>query len=353
MAIQLPLFLNNRTRVRNLLYALIWGTGVLLNAYDPQKHSVSFDVFRVSFSIAFWITVWFEHAVVLTHYLNRRQVGWAFLGSIGALGCFIIVRYVIEQIIYWHVLGFSNYPLDVSWLYYAKDNLYYALPAVGLGFAFKIVEDWLVHQQERSELVSERNTAELAFLKSQVNPHFLFNTLNNIYSLAYTKSDAAPGAILKLSELMRYMLYDSNGQSRSTIDGKSERVSLGKEVTYLKNYVELEKLRVANANVLFTIEGNIDLFRIEPLLLVAFVENAFKHGELSDPEQPLVIELSVRNGKLRFDTLNKKAKRQTDSVGGIGLTNVRRRLELLYPKQHTLHITDESDNYASSLELTL
>jgi LytS/YehU family sensor histidine kinase len=224
---------------------------------------------------------------------------------------------------------------------------------VGLGFAFKIVEDWLAHQQERSELVSERNAAELAFLKSQVNPHFLFNTLNNIYSLAYTKSDAAPGAILKLSELMRYMLYDSNGQGHSSTAGPFGRVSLGKEVAYLKNFVELEKLRVVNANVEFNIEGNVDLFRIEPLLLVSFVENAFKHGDLSDPAHPLIIELSVRTGKLRFDTLNKKAKRQTDSVGGIGLINVRRRLELLYPKQHTLHITDESTSYASSLELTL
>ena len=112
-------------------------------------------------------------------------------------------------------------------------------------------------------------------------------------------------------------------------------------------------LRVANANVQFNVEGNTDLFRIEPLLLVSFVENAFKHGDLSDPNQPLVLDLSVRNGMLRFDTLNKKTNRQTDTSGGIGLVNVQRRLSLLYPNQHTLHITDSPDSYACSLELSL
>ena len=342
MVLRIPLFLNNRTHVRTLLYLLLWTIMVLMNAYEPKKHSMSFDALEISFSTTFWLTAWFEHTL-LTRYLNRRQIGWAVVGSILAIGCFIITRYLIEQVLYWHLLGITNYDPDISKLDYAWDNHYYAMIAVGMGLAFKIIEDWFVHQQERTELVSERNTAELAFLKSQINPHFLFNTLNNIYSLAYMKSDAAPGAILKLSELMRYMLYDSN----------TERVSLSKEVAYLTNFIDLEKLRVANAHVQLSIEGNTDLFRIEPLLLVSFVENAFKHGDLTDPDQPLVIELSVRNGSLRFDTLNKKASRQTDSVGGIGLANVRRRLALLYPNRHTLRITDEPDSYACSLELSL
>lgn len=348
MILTIPTFLNNRTRVRNLLYLLLWATMVLMNAYEPQKDSLVFNALEISFSFSFWFTAWFEHAVVLTRYLSRRHVGWAILGSTVAILGFVVIRYLLEQVLFWHLFGFTNYDPDVSKLGYAWDNRYYALWAIGVGLAFKIIEDWFVHEQERSALVNERNTAELAFLKSQVNPHFLFNTLNNIYSLAYTKSDAAPGAILKLSELMRYMLYDSNGQS-----GGTGRVSLSKEVAYLQNYVELEKLRVANANVLFSIDGNTDLFRIEPLLLVSFVENAFKHGDLTDPGQPLVLDLSVRNGRLRFDTLNKKINHQTDASGGIGLANVQRRLSLLYPNQHTLHITNDPDSYACSLELTL
>ncbi|MBN8822420.1 MULTISPECIES: sensor histidine kinase [unclassified Spirosoma] len=348
MTLHIPAFFNNRTRIRNLLYLTLWATMVFLNAEDPKKHTLIFDPLEISFSLTFWLAAWFEHAIVLTLFLNRRQIGWALLSSMGVVAGFIVTRYLLEQVFFWHVFGFTNYDPNISKLAYAWDNRFYAVYAVGLGLAFKVIEDWFVHQQERSELVNERNTAELAFLKSQVNPHFLFNTLNNIYSLAYTKSDAAPGAILKLSELMRYMLYDSNGQH-----GGTGRVPLSKEVDYLKNYVELEKLRVANANVLFSVEGNTDLFRIEPLLLVSFVENAFKHGDLADPNQPLVLDLSIRNGRLRFDTLNKKANRQTDASGGIGLTNVQRRLALLYPNQHTLHITNDGDSYACSLELTL
>lgn len=348
MAIRVPAFLNDRTRVRNLLYLLLCGTMVLMNAYEPKKNAYVFEPLEISISVTFWFTVWFEHAFVLNRYLKRRKIPWALAGSIAALGVFIVLRYLLEQVFFWYAFGFTNYDPETTLLYYAEDNLYFAFPAIGLGLAFKIIEDWLVHQQERSELVGERNMAELAFLKSQVNPHFLFNTLNNIYSLAYTKSDAAPGAILKLSELMRYMLYDSNTRTE-----ESGRVLLSSEINYLKNYVELEKLRVVDANVQFTIEGNTDLYRIEPLLLVSFVENAFKHGDLADPSHPLVLDLSVQKGRLRFDTLNKKASRQTDAVGGIGLTNVKRRLELLYPSQHTLHITDEADSYACSLELSL
>ncbi|GAB2534723.1 sensor histidine kinase [Spirosoma aerophilum] len=347
MALRVSL-LTNRSRVRNLLYVLLWSILVITNAYEPQKHTFDFNPLEMSFSTAFVLTIWFEHARILTHFLTPQKIIWALVGTLVSVFCFIGIRYLLEQVIFWKLFGFTNYDPETPLYYYAKDNLYFAFPAIGLGLAFKIIEDWFVHQQERTELVGERNTAELAFLKSQVNPHFLFNTLNNIYSLAYTKSDAAPGAILKLSELMRYMLYDSHGQ-----EGETGRVPLTKEVDYLKNYVELEKLRVANANVQFTVEGNTDLFRIEPLLLVSFVENAFKHGDLTDQSHPLVLDLSVQHGTLRFDTLNKKTSRQTDAAGGIGLANVRRRLALLYPNQHKLHITDEADSYACSLELSL
>ncbi|QKZ12461.1 sensor histidine kinase [Spirosoma sp. KUDC1026] len=345
MAIQLPSFVNSRTRVRSALYVLVWLGIVLSNAYDTKSNSMIVPDFSISFNTAFWLTVWFEHTVVLNRFLTRQQWFLAVLGSMVAVLVFIVTRYVIEQELYWHLFGISNYPITVSKLYFAYDNLYFGIPAILIGAAFKLIEDWLVYQREREALVSERNQAELAFLKSQVNPHFLFNTLNNIYALTYAKSDAAPGAILKLSELMRYMLYDSATGP--------DRVSLAKEVTYLKNFIELEKLRLTQAHVEFMVDGNIDLFQIEPMLLVSFVENAFKHGDLTDPNHPLVLDLSVQNGRLRFDTLNKKAIRQTDAVGGIGLANVRRRLQLLYPNRHTLRITDEPGSYACSLELSV
>jgi hypothetical protein len=345
MASQLLSFFYSRARIRNLLYILVWAGAQLSNAYSSKTNAIEFNSLGVSFSTAFWLAIWFEHTQVLNPFMTRRRWPLVLPGTVGALLVFCATRYLIEQEVYWYVLGFTNYPQDVSILYYIKDNAYFMPSVLGVSAAFKLIDDWLVHQQERKALVSERNQAELAFLKSQVNPHFLFNTLNNIYALTYAKSDAAPGAILKLSELMRYMLYDSATGP--------DKVALAKEVSHLKNLIELEKLRLTQAYVDFTIDGNIDLFRIEPLLLVSFVENAFKHGDLSNPNHPLVLDLSVQNGRLRFDTLNKKAIRQTDAVGGIGLANVRRRLQLLYPDHHTLRVIDEPTSYACSLEIEL
>jgi hypothetical protein len=342
-------------RTRTLLYLgglVLYLALNIVNFLDTDKPR-SYIRYVILFAIYQWLTIYLTHVVVLNPLFARKKYSWAILGLLGCVAFFIGTRYLIDEVLLFSIFGFRNYFPDTPFSYFIKDNLYYAVPSVLVGLVFKIVEDWFVHQQERTALLNERNTAELAFLKSQVNPHFLFNTLNNIYALAYTKSDAAPGAILKLSELMRYMLYESNAAERSAGVDVPLRVPLSKEVAYLEHFVELEKLRVANAQVQFSVEGNTDLFRIEPLLLVSFVENAFKHGDLSDPSHPLVLDLSVRNGILRFDTLNKKASRQTDATGGIGLANVRRRLALLYPNRHTLHITDEPTSYACSLELNL
>lgn len=342
-----------KNRTRTLLYLgglLLYLTLDIARYRDSGKPNWAFAIL---FDTHQWLTIYLTHVVVLNPLFARKQYGWSILGGLGCIAFFILFRYLIDETLIFALVGVHNYFPGTPFTFFVKDNLYYAVPAVLIGLIFKISEDWFGHQQERTALVSERNTAELAFLKSQVNPHFLFNTLNNIYALAYAKSDAAPGAILKLSELMRYMLYEGNGSARAAHTGGPARVPLAKEVTYLENFVELEKLRVANAHVQFSVEGNTELFRIEPLLLVSFVENAFKHGDLTDPHQPLVIDLSVRNGTLRFDTLNKKTRRQTDGVGGIGLANVQRRLALLYPNGHTLRITDEPDSYACSLELNL
>ncbi|GAB3506899.1 hypothetical protein GCM10027341_40700 [Spirosoma knui] len=342
-------------RTRTLLYlgGLVLYLALSITQFLTSGKPHFYAVYAVLSVVYQWLTIYLTHVVVLNPLFARRKYGWAMLGMLGCIASFIGIRYLIDQVLSLALFGIQNYFPGTPFSHFVIDNLYYAVPSVLVGLVFKIVEDWFVHQQERTALLSERNTAELAFLKSQVNPHFLFNTLNNIYALAYTKSDAAPGAILKLSELMRYMLYESNAAERSPgVDG-SVRVPLAKEVAYLEHFVELEKLRVANPQVQFNVEGNTDLFRIEPLLLVSFVENAFKHGDLSDPSHPLVLDLSVRNGILRFDTLNKKTSRQTDATGGIGMANVQRRLALLYPNRHSLHITDEPTSYACSLELNL
>ncbi|MBE9662365.1 histidine kinase [Mucilaginibacter myungsuensis] len=208
----------------------------------------------------------------------------------------------------------------------------------------RFTEDWFSNERVQRNLENERLTAELAFLKSQINPHFLFNSLNSIYSLAYQKSDTTPDAILKLSEIMRYMLYDCN----------DSKVDLAKEITYLQNYIDLQKIRFGkNAYIELDVNGQVLTQRIAPLLLIPFIENAFKHGVANDPAHPIKMIINVAEKHLSFYMENKKHLMNRDAIGGIGLSNVRRRLDLLYPGNYQLEIHDDADTYTCELSLIL
>ncbi|MES2455346.1 MAG: histidine kinase [Bacteroidota bacterium] len=197
---------------------------------------------------------------------------------------------------------------------------------------------------QQKELVLQNNTAELSFLRSQVNPHFLFNNLNNIYSLVYQRSEQALPAISGLSELLRYMLYDT-----------AEQVELAKEISYLEKYIALQQLRFEHpSNIGFLIEGETSGFQIPPLLLIPFVENAFKHGDVKDTTgQPwLNIHICVTQNVLTFTCHNTIAQKRKDETGGIGIENVRKRLALLYPDQHVLDISTVDQLFTVNLSLT-
>ena len=208
----------------------------------------------------------------------------------------------------------------------------------------KFAADWFANERVNRHLETEKKDMELQFLKSQLNPHFLFNSLNNIYSLAYQKSDKTADAVLKLSEIMRYMIYESN-------DGW---VSLSKEIEYLQSYIELQKLRFKDgAAVDFTLNGEIDGQMIVPLILISFVENAFKHGVANDPNDPIKINIIANKKILHFSITNKKHNHNKDEMGGVGLSNVERRLQLLYPGRYKLNIVNSTSHYTSELMLDI
>jgi len=203
---------------------------------------------------------------------------------------------------------------------------------------------WFEAQKLRDELINQQQAGELALIRSQVNPHFLFNTLNNIYSLVYRKSDEAPAALMKLSSIMRYMLYDS----------ASEKVPLEKEIEYLKSFIELQNLRIKLPNfVSLHIEGNTDNRFIAPMLLISFVENAFKHG--CKTQCPgIIIHLTVEKEQVCLEVINylkKSSQEQKVPVSGPGLANIKRRLELIYPGKHNLQITEKADTFRINLEI--
>lgn len=208
----------------------------------------------------------------------------------------------------------------------------------------KFIIDWFATDRIQRSLESERREMELQFLKSQLNPHFLFNSLNNIYSLAYQKSDKTADAIMKLSEIMRYMIYESN----------TPTVSLSKEVDYLKNYIELQKIRFKDgAFVEMTLNGEIDDQKVVPLMLISFVENAFKHGVVTDPAEPVKIDIIANQKILHFSVINKKNNQNKDAQGGVGLTNVERRLQLIYPDRYKLNVVNSATHYTCELMIDI
>jgi len=300
------------------------------------------------------IFVYFGVFNIAIFYINCLYILPKFLNSRRYVACAVsIIILIFASGIFKYALavGFSDIILIRGqkqsiisfWDYYMASSFTSAF-IVFISTAYKFSSDWFVNEKVRKNLEKDKLAAELAFLKSQINPHFLFNSLNNIYSLAYQRSDKTPEAVLKLSEIMRYMLQESN----------ESQVELSKELRYLGNYIELQKLRFkGEANVELVISGNEANKRIAPLILIAFVENAFKHGLASDPSHPIKIYIDITETNLVFSVYNKKSTQNKDVTSGIGLNNVKRRLDLLYSGKYKLVITDNDLTYYSELSLVL
>jgi hypothetical protein len=195
------------------------------------------------------------------------------------------------------------------------------------------------------QVQEEKIIAELSSFRSQIKPHFLFNTLNSIYALAVKKDDKTADAVINLAGLMRYMIKDADG----------ERISLQKELDYLTNYVELQKTRVRNtAAILFDIKGRVDGLEIAPLILITFVENAFKYGINPEMESKILIAIDVVDDQLALTVSNRKVLiSNIDLSTGIGLHNTKNRLELIYYKEHRLDITEDNEHYTVNLSIHL
>lgn len=290
-----------------------------------------------------------NYLILIPSFTKHRQRAWLYVLSVlGLLAITIVIKFGIA-IMYKEEILKHFYPTKNKYEYqpythYIVQTLFVSGFFLVMSSLLKFAADWFSSQRIQSNLESEKKNMELQFLKSQLNPHFLFNSLNNIYSLAYQKSDKTADAILKLSEIMRYMIYESN----------DSWVSLNKEVEYVQSFVELQKLRFKDgAAVEVSINGEIDGQKIVPLILISFVENAFKHGVANDPEDPIKINIIANQKILHFSVSNKKSKTNKDAMGGVGLNNVERRLQLLYPERYKLNIVNSATHYTTELMLDL
>lgn len=248
------------------------------------------------------------------------------------------------EILCWRLQGNAGESGPAFYWIYVWNNLRLVIITGIYAVLIRFMINSFESQKQKNELINQRQASELALLRSQVNPHFLFNTLNNIYSLVYKKSDEAPEAVMKLSSVMRYMFFDAS----------ADKVPLIKEIDYLKSFIELQKLRISHPDfVSLQIKGNPDGHQIAPMLLISFVENAFKHS--SKLHQPgIIIRLTADKEGIKFIVVNymKKTKlTESKTNSGIGLDNIRRRLQLTYPGRHKLTIAQDGELYSVNLEI--
>ncbi|MGB8191299.1 MAG: histidine kinase [Chitinophagaceae bacterium] len=261
--------------------------------------------------------------------------------------CMIFCSSIFKISLLAEVLNIPNFSVWSNFKSRLYDNIIPHYLLVSTGAAIKLLMDYGRAQKRLAEITKERAEAELKFLKSQINPHFIFNSINSVYFLIDKSNKEAREALHKFSEMLRYQLYECGG----------EKINIEKELMYLQDYVDLQRLRKDDQySVQYSCEPGMKGFSIEPLLLIPFVENSFKHishfgsGKINQ----VTIDVSRSNGDFFFsvaNTVDYSSKGSTEPIGGIGLKNVKRRLELLYPEKHALDITEEDGWFKVGLKL--
>lgn len=311
-------------------------------SYDPSfasKSTFNHPIFWIFVSLSS-ITLFYLNAFYLipNFYKKKKPLTYALYLTI-LIFSFILIRMAIRT---WIT---SPENKELSYYFYFNALLPY-LTIFALSTSYYFFLDYQNEQKIKSEILNEQLKSELSFLRSQISPHFMFNLMNSMVSLARKKSELLEPMLIKMSELLRYMLYEKDGN----------RISIEKEYNYISSYIDLQKLRFGKKlNVTFNSKLNDTEITIEPMLLIPFVENAFKHGTGIISNPMIDIKLETDENLLTFSVINKLSNdsfESKDKSSGIGLTNVKRRLLLLYPHQHTLRIEKTDTEYIVELNIT-
>lgn len=335
------------TRSRNIAIHIIgWALFLILPlVFSPgpafSSHGIPHFLKRELIACVLLIGYFYLSAVLVSEFYFKGKYTLFFLL---AFVCFLVTTLVP----FLFIPGHPDLPVDPQFprppgddnsiLMEFGHNFFRFSVVTFVSLTLKISNRWKQAEQEKLN-------AELSYLKAQINPHFLFNTLNSIYSLSIQKSDHTPSAIVKLSSMMRYVVSESS----------RDFVSLEKELNYIRNYIELQQLRFGDAiQLLFFVDGSSGAKRIAPLILIPFVENAFKHGINAEEISKIKVSIEVDNHELRLEVYNKKVVvRKDEEKSGLGIENTRNRLQLLYPDRHILSITDAKEDFSVLLTIRL
>ena len=332
-------FFNKRIRIlRHVFFwlaILIWLFA--FNQYPANFSTSEIACFLLQNILTIAIPAYINNYFVLPTFNKNKYVAVSlFIGQLAIVP--LVMPYFLDliRLLFVKFLGISH------WINWHTENLpFKTVGYVAMATIFKYAKDKLVRSKEQKE-------AELAALKNQLNPHFLFNTLNNLYGLSVKKSDNLPQLMLKLSELLRYSIYDTN----------KNFVPLVKELDYIRNYIDLERLRIDNrTEINLAIEGDCSYQKIAPLLLIVFVENCFKHYSFNKYEEGYIhINFSIAGDMLGVEIKNSKDPQvfpETTDRKGIGLSNAKKRLNMIYPQKHSLIIKNEPDFFEVHLQVNL
>ena len=310
---------------------LIHGSPRFLNGPGTAKQQLATTAIDFLFSFLFAAI---PYSAFYRFYPGRKFAA-IFLSVLLLFPVIFFVRYGLES----GLLTALQTKGAIRLRHYFLDHLFYIILYLAFGVAFYFVRYSYFREMQQKELALQNRESELSFLRSQINPHFLFNSLNNIYSLVYLGSPRSLEAIAGFSEMLRYMLYDT-----------LKDVPLEKEVHYIRQFIALQELKnEGSAKTTIDADGPLGEVFIPPLLLIPFVENAYKHGNAE--QEGIVLSVKTDGRQTSFYCQNKKSTGRKDATGGIGLQNVKRRLELLYPDKHRLSVMDGPSLFIIKLEI--
>ena len=307
--------------------------------------STKFNLRDLEFTILQVSLFYLVYSFIAPKTIPQKKWGLLFLGLIFSLLYFAGIRYLLEEVILYTFTGEHNYyPNSRKPLFYIFDNSYYAIRIFLLSLIFYFVKYQFSINQKISELSLGKKQAELQVLKSQLSPHFLFNTLNSFYADALVVDEKLSDDILKLSEMLRYITYENEG----------EYVLLKDEIHFINNYINLFQRRFSNQLFIKTsFPDQVGSEKIPALLLIHFVENAFKHGTLNQPEKPVNILLKIDKNQLHFKVENYFKSQENYDESGIGYKNIEQRLDLLFGKNYSLEHFSKDDRYFVNLQFPL
>ncbi|MBZ4189255.1 sensor histidine kinase [Niabella beijingensis] len=334
--------------VHLVFWILFAGLRVVRVVYTPaaRLHFSWPGFFTMSYLVITAIVFYCNYLYLLPAFSKKRGFAGKYFFPVLISYCFfLLLRYGFEQVASPAIWGYKNYYGNPSLLFYIYDNLYFAFPAVVISTVLWVLIHNIRLMEENAAMKVQQAAAELKFLKAQVNPHFIFNTLNNIYSLVYNRSGGALEAIEALSGMMRFTTYEAG----------EETVALIREIQYIENLIALEQLRHETPlNLQFEKSIADEQLLIPPFILSPFIENALKHGVPDAPQQLVTIRLETSATQLHLTVKNGiSGKKYKDLSGGVGLENTRKRLGFYYPGRYTLHCGPDNAIYETDLKINL